>query len=307
MIAPNISVLTALRFCHGLLFGICSTVVLAAAVRVIPEAQMGRGMGLFSTTGIGCQAVAPALGISISERWGYPVLFLITAAVAALAAPLMIAVKAQTRAKGDSIRAREKRKKISIGDIFAVEALGLAVLVIFFTVAPSTITNFLVLFGKDRGIEGVGYYFTIYAAVLIGIRCFCGSVIDRYPFRRIVYVCAVLCGAGMITVGAAKSFAPLAVAAVLLGVGYGAVMPALQAAVVRSVSNERKGVAGATFYIGMDIAYTIGSLAMGFVAEAFGYAEGFFMLCAPLLASIPLAMYCGRAGRGDASARRKLS
>jgi MFS family permease len=86
----------------------------------------------------------------------------------------------------------------------------------------------------------------------------------------------------------------LAVAAVLLGVGYGAVLPALQAAAIRSVSDDRKGVAGATFYIGMDTAYVFGSVAMGFIAEVFGYAAGFFMLCAPLLATIPLAMYCAR-------------
>ncbi|MDR2355098.1 MAG: MFS transporter [Clostridiales Family XIII bacterium] len=294
IIAPNISVLIALRFFHGFLFGISSTVVMTAVVRVIPEAQMGRGIGLLSVTSIGSQAVAPALGIELSGRWGYPALFSAASGIAGIAGFLAFVLKAQPAPKTGTDTAK---RKISRKDMFAVEALGLTVLVIFFTATPSTITNFLVVFGNDRDIGGIGYYFTIYAAVLIGVRSFCGGLIDRYPYRRIVYVCTALCIAGLVLVGAARSFAPLAAAAVLLGVGYGIVLPALQTAIVRSVPEERRGVAGATFYIGMDAGYVAGSVAMGFIAEAFGYAAGFFALCVPLLAVIPLTLGCVEADR----------
>jgi MFS family permease len=287
IIIPNIPILIVSRFCHGILFGISSTVIMTAAVRVIPEEQMGRGIGILGMTGIGSQAVAPALGIEISEHMGYPVLFSITAAVAGLAGFMIFTMNTRPGPGADS-----EKKGISFKDMFASEVLGLTVLVIFFTTAPSTITSFLVLFGRDRGIEGIGYYFTIYAAVLIVVRGFGGILIDRLPLRNIVYACALLCIAGLVAVGAARSFALLAVAAVLLGVGYGAVLPALQTSVIRSVSEERRGVATATFYIGMDIAYIGGAVAMGFIAESFGYAEGFFALCAPLIAAFPLMRYC---------------
>jgi predicted MFS family arabinose efflux permease len=291
IVIPNIPILIVSRFCHGILFGIGSTVVMAAVVRVIPEAQMGRGIGLLGMTSIGSQAAAPALGIAISDRFGYPVLFSITAAVAAFAGVLIFAVRSQPPPAAGLAR---EGKRTALGDLFAFETLGLTVLACFFTTAPSTITNFLVVFGKDRGIEGVGYYFTIYAAVLIGVRSFGGVLIDRCPFRRIVYVCTALCIAGLVLVGAAGSFAPLAAAAVLLGAGYGIGQPAIQTAILRGVPEERRGVAGATVYLGMDAAYVGGSVAMGFIAEAFGYAAGFFALCIPLFAAFPLTAHCAR-------------
>jgi MFS family permease len=289
IIIPNIPILIVSRFCHGIMFGISSTVVMTAVVRVIPEEQMGRGIGLLSMTNIGSQAVAPALGIEISAHMGYPVLFSVAAIIAGLAGFLIFAMK--TRSAPD-LNTHPVKKGISLKDMFASEVFALTVPVIFFTAAPSTITNFLVLFGRDRGIEGVGYYFTIYAVILIGVRSFGGVLIDRLPFQNIVYACTTLCIAGLVAVGAARSFALLAVAAVLLGVGYGIALPALQTAIIRSVPEERRGVAGATFYIGMDVAYVGGAVTMGFIAEAFGYAEGFFALCIPLLAAFPLTRYC---------------
>jgi MFS family permease len=289
IIIPNIPLLIVSRFCHGILFGISSTVVMTAAVRVVPEAQMGRGIGLLSMTSIGSQAVAPAVGIEITDHMGYPVFFSITAAIAGLAGFMIFAVNTRPAPGANS-----EKKGLSFKDMFAPEALGLTVLVILLTTAPSTITNFIVLFGRDRGIEGVGYYFTIYAVILIGVRSFGGVLIDRLPFRSIMYVCTVLCIAGLVAVGVARSFAPLAAAAVLIGVGFGVGLPALQTAVMRSVPEDRRGVATATFYIGMDIAYVGGAVAMGFIAEAFGYAGGFFALCIPLIAAFPLTGYCAR-------------
>ena len=169
---PNILALIASRFFHGLLFGLCSTMVMTAVVRAIPEARMGRGIGLLSLSSIGSQAVAPALGIAISERLGYPALFSVASVLAAIAGFLVLAVKAQPVPKADADAAR---RRISLADLFAFESLGLTVIVLFFTTAPSTITNFLVIFGKDWGIEGTGYYFTIYASVLIVVRGFCGA------------------------------------------------------------------------------------------------------------------------------------
>jgi MFS family permease len=291
IIIPNIPLLIVSRFCHGILFGISSTVIMTAAVRMIPEAQMGRGIGLLSMTSIGSQAVAPALGLEIYDHMGYPVFFSITSVIAALAGFLVFAVNTRSVS---GMRADYEKKRISFKDMFAFEAFGLTVLVILLTAAPSTITNFIVLFGRDRGIEGIGYYFTIYSVVLIGVRSFGGVLIDRLPFKNIIYACMALCIAGLASVGAARSFALLAVAAVLIGAGYGIGLPALQTAVMRSVPEDRRGVATATFYIGMDIAYAGGAVAMGFVAEALGYAGGFFALCVPLLVAFPLTGYCAR-------------
>jgi MFS family permease len=288
--AANISILIGARFVHGILFGIGSTVITASAIQTIPEDKMGRGIGILSITGIGSQAIAPALGIYISEHWGYPVLFLFTAAVSAAAGLLVLALQPQKPVLAEQSR-------FSVKNIFAVESLGVAGTTLIFTMATSTITNFLVLFGNEREIKNIGLYFTIYAAVLIASRLFSGRIIDRYPFQNIACLCAALCTVGLAVIASSTQFSTLAIAAILMGLGYGVASPALQTEVIRRAGAERRGVASATFYIAMDLAYVVGPLSMGYIAEMSGYHIGFYVLCVPMAAAIPMAFLCSRTGK----------
>lgn len=295
MLAPNIAVLIAARFVHGFLFGIGTTAITVCAIRATPEAQIGKGIGILSITGIGSLAVAPALGLWISGRWGYPALFVVTCAIAGAAAFVVLA------ASPGSVLPQEKDPeafRFSPKTLFATEALGLTGLLVVFTATTGTITNFLVVFANTRSIQNIGVYFTIYAIALILIRVLCADLADRYSYTRLVPICAALCVAGLALIGYSSSLPPLCAAAVLMGAGYGISVPTLQTNVVRSVSAERRGTASATFYAGMDFAFIAGPLAMGFIAEAADYGTGFLCFIAPMAAVIPLTFLHSRKHAG---------
>ena len=284
--ASNIIVLIATRFIHGLLFGLGSTAVTASAIRTIPEDQIGRGIGILSATGIGSLAVAPALGIFISETWGYSVLFVFTAIVAVAAGIIVLVVGSETMlpAVGKGL----ERFKFSLKELFAVEALGFMGITIIFTSSTAMITSFLVVFANTRNIANIGLYFTIYAIVLILVRVIGSRIIDKYSYKRTIPICAALCACGLVIIGASTTFPPLCIAALVLGIGYGISSPTLQTQAIKSVPAERRGTAAATFYCGMDMSHIGGPLAMGFIAEASEYSTGFFCFFLLMLAAIPL-------------------
>ena len=290
ILAFSIQGLIAARFVHGLLFGIGSTAVTVSAIHTIPEEKLGQGIGMLSITGIGSQAVAPALGIAISGSFGFDSLFVFTAVVAALAVfPALAARKGQETAAGGS--------RVSLKSIFAPEGLTVAGITLVFTMATSTVTNFLVLFGDGRDIANVGLYFTIYASVLIATRLLGSKLTDKYPFQNIVGISAALCTAGLALIASADSFVSLAIAAVIIGMGYGAAMPALQTEIVRRLPQERRGAASAMFYLAMDTAYVVGPLGMGFIAKAASFGAGFYALCIPMAAAVPLVFVIARSPR----------
>ena len=290
LLASSVFQLILIRLLQGFLFSILSTTVVASGILSLPESKLGYGLGILSLSNIGCQAVAPALGIYIVNRYGYPNLFIfviLIMAVSWIAAFFLERTPVPEKADGP-------RKKIELRDMFAVETGNLVFLMLFFTASIGIISNFLLLFGKAAGLSGLGYYFTIFAVVLILIRLIGGGIIDRFYYGAIVIVSAAITIAGLLILANATSFLSIAITAVLMGIGYGYANPSIQAEMVRRVSPDRVGAVTATSYIGMDSAYISAPIIMGVLAENFGYKWGFSSFCLLLIIAIVFILYENR-------------
>jgi len=282
--------LIALRLVQGLFFGLGTTVIVTAAARIIPGEIMGRGIGILTMTGMGSQAIAPIIGLWIVEHYNYPTLFAFTSVIA-VAASLMALI---TKVGKSTPAIREEGVRFSLKELFAVEAMGLVLLTVLIAVSTSLPASFIVLFAHAKGIPHIGLYFTINTIALIMMRILGSGLIDRYSYKQILPVCAVMSAAALAIIGSAESFPSLAVAAVLMGLSYGISMPALLTNMIRAVAPERLGTASATFYFGVDFAYIAGPVAMGFIAEATNYSTGFFTFIVPTLLVIPLTFVIWR-------------
>ncbi|MCL1828472.1 MAG: MFS transporter [Oscillospiraceae bacterium] len=286
-------VLIGIRFFHGILFGLNTTVTLTMASAVTPESKMGRGVGIFGITGIGAQAIAPAIGIAVVNRWGFPVLFLITAGISALAASLVPVLSKNTAGLKNGADNGGGRK-FSIKNIAAPDVIGFACIAMFFTGVTSSVTNFMVLYGLEKGITNVGFYFTVFALVLIATRIYSGTLTDRYSFRLILYPCCVCCASALIVISFANSFPVLAVAAVLMGTGYGISTPTVQTAAIRAVEPSRRGIAVATVFAGTDLAHCTAPVLMGIVTENAGYSIGYRAMCSLMILTVPVIIFTAR-------------
>ncbi|MDR1193331.1 MAG: MFS transporter [Peptococcaceae bacterium] len=275
ILSQSVGVLILLRFLHGALFSIVSTTVTATIIDTIPESRLGQGISIMGITTMGGQAVAPVFGIFLSRRFGFGAMFTVTAIISALAAIPAFIIQPKPRPSA-------KPGKIGLKNIIALESAGVATISLTFSMITAAITSFMVVFGNERGILNIGLYFTIYAIGIVLCRLVGGRVTDKYPYQCIVYASTVLCVAALILIGGAHTFLPIAIAGVLLSLGVGFAVPALQTEGVRRVTPERRGVATATYYIALDIANISSPLIIGFVALTAGYGVGFYLLCVPV-------------------------
>ena len=62
------------------------------------------------------------------------------------------------------------------------------------------------------------------------------------------------------------------IAAPILGLGYGSVMPAFQALAVQVAPIERAGISTATFFLGMDISIGVGATILSVIVNAMGFS-----------------------------------
>ncbi|MCL1829726.1 MAG: MFS transporter [Oscillospiraceae bacterium] len=297
-LASHPPLLLGIRFFHGVLFGLNTTVTLTMASVVTPENKMGRGVGIFGITGIGAQAVAPAMGIYVVLRWGYPVLFLVTAGISVIAASMVPILSDKVLARKNGPK-KTVRRKFSFKNIIAPEVLGMAFIALLFTGVTSSVTNFMVLYGVTKGIADVGFYFTVFASVLMATRFFSGNLTDRFSFRLILYPCSACCAGALILIGFADSFSFLAAAAVFMGIGYGISTPTIQTAAIRIAPADKRGIAVATIFAGTDLAHCIAPVLMGSVVEAAGYRAGFLTMCSLMIIAVPAVILSARKGRAE--------
>ena len=69
----------------------------------------------------------------------------------------------------------------------------------------------------------------------------------------------------------------------VLGVGYGAVLSAAQAAAVRSAPLTRVGLSTSTYFLCMDVGVALGPMLMGALVPALGY-RGMYVAAAAVVA-----------------------
>lgn len=271
--------LVVLRILHGMFFGVNTTVSMTMVSNALPPSRLASGLGYFSIGGVASMAVAPSIGIWIAGSWGYPFLFLSGALMTGICLFLSFPLS------NDGVDPPAAGNTLSIHHLFAVEAWIPAVICVLLSSICALCSSYILLLGDEKGIEGIGIYFTIYAGVLIVVRPFISRAADRIIPTHIGIPCGIFIVAAMLTLWYARNLTLIIIAAVLFGIGY-SVMPLLQSMCIQSVSKERRGVASSTYFMGMDIGFTFGPVAGGMLSVAIGYANTFFCFSMPAILGI---------------------
>src|SRR5699024_1345912 len=135
------------------------------------------------------------------------------------------------------------------------------------------ITSFITLFGKEVGIENVGWFFTINAIFMLVVRFFSGKIYDKKGHIWVILPGAILTFLGVIVLSYVKTTSTLIMAAIIYGLGFGSVQPSLQTWALNRSIPSRRGAANATFYSAFDLGIGGGSIILSFVAERLNYAK----------------------------------
>lgn len=284
-IISSIAVLLVMRVVQGVGWGFSTTATGTIATDLIPVKRRGEGMGYFGLSGNIALAFGPALGLQLAGIISFIQLFLICAALGLVAFLLSAKIKykmvEESPAKSTTVKF----------DIFEKTALEPAVLLFFITVTFGGIASFLPLYAEEKGIEGIGLYFLVFAIFLMLSRTFAGKIYDKRGHIYVFLPGTVLIFIAMLLLSWLPSTLALLIAAGLYGLGFGSVQPALQAWAVNKAPDNRKGMANATFFSFFDLGVGLGAIVFGQLAFQFGYAIIYLTAAGSVLLSIILYVY----------------
>ncbi len=276
-VSKRIGPVSFIRILHGAAFSVNATVNLALVADKLPHARLSEGIGYFGLGQIIATAIGPDIGIRLGEAFGYSVTFAVAGGILVLTSLLLFLLPDEGKAKAADCA----KKKLVLGDLISVKVIPLSVFGGLFSMLNGVISAYLVLMGEARGLMNVSLYFTVNAICLVFSRSIAGKVADKKGLAWVAYPALALAAAAAFLLGQAHTMAAVLIAAVFKAFGQGSAQPSIQAACIRMLPPEKRGVATSTYYVGADLGQGFGPMAAGAIVAAMGY-EAMFTACALL-------------------------
>ena len=276
--AANLGWVIFFRMLHGITYGSQAALCLAMASGSIPKEKLSSGVATYTLSNVLPQAFSPGIGLALSDKYGFRVVYLISGILIALGASLGFFMD-----YNDHVR---KPYRINLNSIFAVEATVPVILLFLLAIASSSVSSFLVLHVNDRSIEGISTYYTISAICLVLFRPLTGTLSDRYGIHKIIVPCLAIYIVYFILISNVSSKWELWFCAVLSAAGFSSAHTLLQAIVMRLTPSIRRGAASSSCYIGYDGGTTVGGVINGRKEKKIGYSNLFLVNIIPIVIGI---------------------
>lgn len=261
---PVLSVAIAIRMVHGVGLSFSNSTTATVASDVICRPRFAEGMGYFGMATALASAIAPALGLSLMEGFGFNVLYAVAAVIAGLGLVLFAFVRAP--------KVDVSKKKLDLRTIINRDSLPATVTMLIFMFTFGALENFVAIFASEASLPSGSIYFLVMSAMLLLVRITLGKLVDQRGEAFFVYSC----NAAMLVAFLLLAFVPNAVtyilSAVLAGYAFGGLEPSLRSMAVYTSTEETRGSANSTFLCGYDIGYGLGGGIAGSLITGLGYS-----------------------------------
>lgn len=276
--ATSLLFLFFMRIIQGIGWGFSTTASGTIATDIIPASRRGEGMGYYGLSGNIALAIGPTLGLALAGKISFAMLFLICGIMGFIALILSSNIKYK--------QVEEKQAKHAKWDIYEKTALPPSILLFFITVTFGGIASFLPIYAAQSNISGIEWYFLLYAAALMLSRTFAGKLYDQKGHEAVFIPGSTLIIISMCLLAWLPNSIILYAAAILYGLGFGTIQPALQAWSVKESPPNRRGMANATFFSFFDLGVGIGAILFGQIAHWLGYSSIYIVSAISVVISV---------------------
>ena len=223
------------RVVNGVGFACCSVCMSTWMSNLLPKEKVGSGMGVYGMMNALGMAVAPGIGVTVYQAFGYHTAFAI-ALVFSLATLLIVQFvgdKGEPEPEALSAGSKDGRPALQITD---PKVLPIAAIIMLFAIPYCATQSFLVSYAEARHLAvSVSLFFPLYAVVLLVLRLSLKGLFDRLPFGS------------------------------FLAGGYGIMGSVCQSTAILLAGKGKRGLANSTYYIGLDLGMTLGPVIGGFL------------------------------------------
>ena len=286
MAAHSVWAILAVRVFHGAGMAFFTTGYFAMVTDLAPPGRRGEALALAGMAPSASLLFAPLAGARLLQGTGFRAVLIVSCifGLLSLIAVSLVGERFQPR--------REHSQAVAWKEIVARPAVVIPLLIVIVVgVSFGAVVTFLPLFATERGVPGMGHFFTLYAAVNLLGQPWAGRLSDRLGRRRVTLPGLLLMGISFALLGLCYSSLMLLGAAAAYGLAMGLARPSLDAAIADGAPPEGRGIAMGFDFACFDLGVGLGSFGLGVVAAAwgYGYMYGAVALSA-LLAALTLAL-----------------
>lgn len=255
-----------MRVLHGLFFGLNSVSGNTIAVDVMHSDRRAEGIGYFGMASNIAMALGPMTGLMLYQQTSFNTLFMISFAASMIGFFAILPIKAPKRVKP------EVKEVISLDRFILLKGIPLMVVMALVGIGYGVISSYIGVYSHDVGIgASAGFFFTIEAVGIIGARILGSKIINQGKFSKLIFIGAILVIAGFSCIIFYPSLLTLCVSALLLGLGFGYFLPAVQNMFINLAEHNRRGTANSTYFCSWDMGISVGIFVGGSLIERYGF------------------------------------
>lgn len=267
--------LLILRFIHGISFSIVTTATSAIAADIVPESRKGAGMGYFAMAMNLAVVAGPFIGLSLLQFISFTTFFVVLSAlmVVSVVFALLVQIKEENQTT-------ETRPSLAIkwSDLIETKAVPVAIISGLVGIAYASILSFVPVYAEEIGLaQSASYFFLVFAVVMVVFRPYLGRAFDEKGAKVVLVPSLIIFSIGLATLGVTTGSIMLLVAAGLIGLGYGTLLPGFQTLAIQRTTPDRSGHAISTFFIFYDLGIALGAMIWGAIIGGFGFETMYFV------------------------------
>lgn len=259
------------RIFSGLAAAFFMPASISTAIDLSPPNRIGETLGWRSTMFGVSQLLGPGIGGYLADLIGLRNTFIINFFFAFSALMLIYAVSRLT--PKEFIKRNEASNGFrDIKKLLKINFIGAMIAVVFHAMAVSAIGTFLPAYYVSIGFGTsiYGLYSSINGGASIITRATSGRIADKHGSITVSSIGAIIMTFGYIVLNISP-FPPIAfLAAILIGIGTGLWVPAIQLLALGNLPPEIRGFGSGIYSIAFDAGFLIGPITFGFMIKSFG-------------------------------------
>ena len=270
LLAPPFWPLLIVRVLQGFGLACFSTASFTLIANITPETHRGQIISYFYLSINIAFALAPYFGMLLINRFNFTVLFLLCTGLSLCS--LVFTIKLN-KTQGLPLESQTGQSQ----PFLSREALPPAMMAFMVNIIWGAVTAFFPLYSLKQGVTNPGFFFGVYAIIMILFRVSGGKVSDIYGRDKVILPSLITVIISMTILSFSTTLPMFLLVAVIWGTGMAFLYPTLVAYALDRAGSSR-GPAMGTFTAVADLGAGLGSVIMGIVLQLTSYPMMFFCL-----------------------------
>lgn len=272
----------AARLFQGLSFAALDTAVLAIIINVTPARYRGQAIGYLLLAPPLSMAIAASVGVYLSNRFGFAVLFLSCAGLSLCALLFSFMVKGREADEATKAVPAQGSRLVEINIVVP------AVLTFVNYFVGGALFAFIPLYAVNCGMGNPGLFFSTVSVVLLLGRTLGGRILVAYSKEKIIRTFLFSLAAALMVLPFSRTSSMFIFVGLLWGIGLAFVIPSIMAYALEYAGSSG-GTALGTYQMFMDLGTATGPVVAGLFVSLTGYRVMF--LCLGLIALMNIGYF----------------